>query len=256
MVMVGAGRVATHLATALHQCGVRWAQVYSRTPESASQLAQRVGAEAVHRIEDLCLDADLYLVSLTDEALMQLAGPLTRGRTSGLWVHTAGSVPMQLFAGKALRYGVLYPMQTFSKEREVDFSEVSLFVEACTESDLALLQQLASSLTRRVYRADSNQRKALHLAAVLTCNFVNHLYALSAEWLQQHGLPFEAMLPLIDETARKVHQLPPCEAQTGPAARGDRKVVDAHLQLLEGNPYLQQLYREMSGGINPGLFQG
>ena len=249
VVMVGAGRVASHLAPALHAHGVVFVQVYSRTLSIANQLAQRIGAEAVDSIDAICMDADCYLVSLTDEALLQLTPQLTKGREEALWVHTAGSVPMQLFAGHAHQFGVLYPMQTFSKGVAVDFTQVSLFVEASSPVALQQLKQLASLLTTHIHEADSQQRKSLHVAAVISCNFVNHCYALAQRWLEQQGLPFEAMLPLIDETARKVHQLKPTEAQTGPAIRGDQQVIQSHLKLLASSPQLQQLYRILSESI-------
>lgn len=250
VVMIGAGRVASQLAPALHAQGITFAQVYSRTLSSAQRLAQCIGSEAVDKLDAICCDADCYLVSLTDEALLQLAPLLTQGREEALWVHTAGSVPMQLFEGKARRFGVLYPMQTFSKEVAVDFSAVSLFIEASSSEPLQQLQQMASLLTTHVHIADSTQRKALHVAAVMACNFVNHCYAMAQRWLEQQGLPFEAMLPLIDETARKVHQLKPTEAQTGPAIRGDRQIIEAHLQLLATHPQLQYLYRALSESIS------
>lgn len=248
-VMIGAGRVASHLAPEWHRKGIRFKQVYSRTEESASALAQQLGAEAVTCIEELTDEADLFVVSLADDALHQLLPRLLKGREKSLWIHTAGSVPMQIFQGKAERYGVLYPMQTFSKSCEVDFSKVSLFVEASSEAELCHLKHWASLLSPHVYEADSQKRKALHVAAVVTCNFVNHLFTLADEWLMQNGLPFEAMWPLIDETARKVHTLTPKEAQTGPAVRGDRKIVEEHLHLLESNPNLQHLYRLLSESI-------
>lgn len=248
-VMIGAGRVASHLAPEWHRKGIRFKQVYSRTEESASALAQQLGAEAVTCIEELTDEADLFVVSLADDALHQLLPRLLKGREKSLWIHTAGSVPMQIFQGKAERYGVLYPMQTFSKSCEVDFSKVSLFVEASSEAELCHLKRWASLLSPHVYEADSQKRKALHVAAVVTCNFVNHLFTLADEWLTQNGLPFEAMCPLIDETARKVHTLSPQEAQTGPAVRGDRKIVEEHLHLLESNPNLQHLYRLLSESI-------
>lgn len=119
----------------------------------------------------------------------------------------------EYLAGHVARYGVLYPMQTFSKQREVDFGQIPCFVESNSEEDVQLLKDIASALSEKVYEASSEQRKSLHLAAVFTCNFTNHMYVLAAELLKKYGLPFEAMLPLIDETARKVHELEPLAAQ-------------------------------------------
>ena len=146
----------------------------------------------------------------------------------------------------ARRRGVLYPMQTFSKVRPVDFSEVSVFIESATDS--ALLESLAQSISRHVYHLDSEGRKHLHLAAVFACNFTNHCYDLSASLLQRYGIPFEVMLPLIDETARKVHNLTPREAQTGPAVRYDTSVIERQEALLTGSE--RDIYRLMSQSIH------
>ena len=257
VVMIGAGRVASHLAPALASQGVQFCQVYSRTAEAAEALAEVIAAanhslskpEAIHQMDALTREADLYLVSLTDQALLSLLPQLVSGREQALWVHTAGSVPLSCFQGLTLRGGVLYPMQTFSKGVPVEFSLVSLFVEASLPADLLLLERLAALLTTHVHRADSRQRKALHIGAVMACNFANHAYALAQYWLEQQGLPFEAMLPLIDETARKVHQLKPMEGQTGPAIRQDQAVMASHIELLHDYPQLQAIYRQLSQSI-------
>jgi len=158
-------------------------------------------------------------------------------------------MPMKVWENDARRYGVLYPMQTFSKAREVDFASVSFFVEANGEAELTVLKEMASSLSPKVYEATSAQRTYLHMAAVFACNFANHMYTLSAHLLEKHGLPFDAMLPLIDETARKVHGLHPQEAQTGPAVRRDENVMNKHLEMLAEEPELQELYRKISNSI-------
>ena len=157
---------------------------------------------------------------------------------------------MNIWQGHVVRYGVLYPMQTFSKQREVDFGQIPFFVEGNSEEDVRLLKDIASALSEKVYEASSEQRKSLHLAAVFTCNFTNHMYVLAAELLKKYGLPFEAMLPLIDETARKVHELEPLAAQTGPAVRYDENVIDEHLRMLADEPQMLELYREISENIH------
>lgn len=140
-------------------------------------------------------------------------------------------------------------MQTFSKQRPVDFDKVSFFVEANTPEDEQLLMNLAHLLSSHVYPATSEQRRYLHIAAVFACNFANHMYAISNYLLTEHQLPFEVMLPLIDETAQKIHQLSPVDAQTGPAQRGDCNIMNSHLQLLEAYPELQQIYKSLSKNI-------
>ena len=246
--LIGAGNVATCLGIALQQAGWEIAQVYSRTEASASELAMRLQVPYVTSVEEVCADADIYIVAVKDNALPELIPELVKGR-GGLFVHTAGSVPMDVWKGHALCHGVLYPMQTFSKGKAVDFRSVSFFLEGDGEETQAMLRRLACSLSGKVYDATSEQRAYLHMAAVFACNFANHMYALSAYLLEKNGLPFEAMLPLIDETARKVHLMPPSAAQTGPAVRKDTQVMDKHLAMLAEEPELREIYRMISNSI-------
>lgn len=250
IVLIGAGNVATHLGVALVRKGYSVLQVYSRTEEAAKALAIRLQTGFTTCLDDVTDEADLYIVSIKDSALDEVLPRLTCRNPRAMYVHTAGSISIDVWKGLAVRYGVLYPLQTFSKECEVDFSAVPCFVEANTEEDTALLQRLASELSRNVYRASSEQRRYLHIAAVFACNFSNHLYAVCDHLLSSHGLPFEVMLPLIDETARKVHQLRPVEAQTGPARRYDENVIGRHMEMLQDEPELAQLYALISRNIH------
>lgn len=249
IVMVGAGNLATNLAKAFYRKGFRIVQVYSRTEDAARTLAQQVEASYTTDIDALASHARLYVAALRDEVLPALLPRMVKGHEEALWVHTAGSLPLEVWKGHTPSYGVFYPMQTFSKHREVDFAGIPVFVEGCDEACTAFLRAVASVLSRKVYEATSDQRRYLHLSAVFACNFTNHLYDVAARLLARHGLPFEALLPLIDETARKVHILAPGEAQTGPAVRGDKAVMEEHLRLLADNLPLQDLYRQMSEGI-------
>ena len=250
IVMVGAGRLATNLAKAFYRKGFRIMQVYSRTEAAAQALAQQVEAEAVTSVSALQTRAGLYVVSLPDDVFPPLIPQLTQGREGGVWVHTAGSVSIGVWEGYAPKCGVFYPMQTFSKECAVDFTHLPLFIEGCNEECADFLRAVASALSRDVYAASSEQRRYLHLAAVLACNFSNYLYTLASDLLARHDLPFSALLPLIDETARKVYAMTPEEAQTGPACRGDALVMKEHLRLLADTPDVQELYRCMSEGIS------
>ncbi len=201
-------------------------------------------------LEDVTAEAELYIVSVKDAVLQDLIPVLVKRNPQALFVHTAGSMPQSVWEGHAVRYGVLYPMQTFSKQRPVDFAEVPFFVEACMADDLHLLKELASTLSPKVYEATSEQRRYLHIAAVFACNFTNHMYAVCAHLLSAQHLPFEAMLPLIDETARKVHHLSPVEAQTGPACRYDVNVIERHLEMLASEPELAAMYEQISKNIH------
>ena len=231
IVLIGRGRLATNLEHALLQAGHDVVSINSRT------------------LESLPLEADVFVVAVKDAALTDVLRAATKGREDQLFVHTAGSMPMNLFAGLTAHYGVFYPMQTFSKERLVDFSEISVFLETNDAASMERLKMLAATLTPHVYELDSEGRKHLHLAAVFACNFVNHCYALSAEVLKAKGLPFSVMLPLVDETAQKVHELSPKDAQTGPAVRGDQNVMQMQAGILADIPAVKQIYEALSNDI-------
>lgn len=229
VVLIGRGRLATNLEHALLSAGHEVVSVNSRT------------------LEALPTEADVFVIAVKDAALTDVIRSATKGREGQLFVHTAGSMPIDVFAGLTAHYGVFYPMQTFSKERMVDFNDISVFLETNDEVSMERLKMLASTLTPHIYELDSEGRKLLHLAAVFACNFVNHCYALSAEVLAAKGLPFSVMLPLVDETAKKVHELAPREAQTGPAVRGDQNVMQAQAALLDGRT--KEIYEQLSLSI-------
>lgn len=250
IVFIGAGNLATNLAKALYRKGFRVEQVYSRTEESARALAEAVEANYTTNLKEIQNDAKVYIVALKDSALTELLPQIVANKSHALLVHTAGSLPMSLWEDHATRYGVFYPMQTFSKIREVAFDAIPFFIEANSQEDVELLKSIASVLSVKVYEATSEQRKSLHLAAVFTCNFSNHMYALAAELLNKHQLPFDVMLPLIDETARKVHELEPRAAQTGPAIRYDENVIGNHLAMLSDDVEAQKLYELISQSIH------
>lgn len=249
--IVGAGNVATHMSVALKLAGHVIDAVWSRTEASAQKLAELLECNystfSTQMLYTETPHSDCYIISVKDDALENVARQLIPVAPQALWLHTAGSMPMQLLNDcGALHYGVLYPMQTFSKSKSVNFSEVPLFVES--NDSIEDTQSIALSLSKKVYELDSEGRKHLHLAAVYACNFVNHCYALSAKVLDGVGVPFDVMLPLIEETAEKVHEISPGEAQTGPAIRGDKLVMQGHLNLLKDSQ-MKEIYQIMSQSI-------
>ena len=251
--LIGAGRVASCMGPRLKEAGHTIVGVYSRTIEHAKELAAKVDAPAFDSLEALP-EADVYLTMLSDDALLQLAKAIVKGREQALFLHTAGSIPMDIWkkAGAA-RYGVLYAMQTFSKGADIDWAQVPVFVEGCNPDELRIVTILASDLSGKVTELSSEGRKKLHVAAVFTCNFSNHMYAIAERLLATEGVPFSVMLPLVRETARKVETMSPEDAQTGPAIRGDCKVIGEHLQLLKDYPEYAELYRLISIDINKKL---
>jgi predicted short-subunit dehydrogenase-like oxidoreductase (DUF2520 family) len=232
IVVIGTGRLATNLVPALLKAGHEALMVNSRT------------------LEDLPSEADAFILSVKDDALAQVVSRAVKGREDQVFFHTAGSMPLTVFEGKARHYGVFYPMQSFSKERQVDFADIPLFLEGNDQQTMRVAHNLADSLSRQVYELTTDERRYLHLAAVFACNFANHCYALSAKVLEQHGLPFDVMLPLIDETALKAHVMHPRDGQTGPAIRWDENVLSAQKALLASEPDMQQIYELMSNSIH------
>lgn len=250
IIIIGAGNLATNLGKALLDAGHDILQVFSRTEKSARGLADICGAAPVTDINEVRNDADIYILSVKDSALAELIPQLCKGKEARLFVHTAGSMPMSIFEGMAIHYGVFYPMQTFSKNRLLDFSEIPCFVEGCDDFSVQTIEKLAQELSSQVYCLSSEGRRYLHLAAVFACNFANHCYVVSHDLLEKHNIPFNVMLPLIDETARKVHEMSPQQAQTGPAVRYDENVIRSQSQLLRDNPLLKDIYERMSLSIH------
>ncbi len=218
-------------------------QVYSRTQESASLLAERVGAEAVAQTSLISPDAGFYIYALRDEAYA--AFPAFPCRQQSVHLLTSGSVPYSVLAAREHR-GVMYPFQSFSRQKPVsDFLAIPIMIEGEDALATEKAMSLARTISAKVYLSDAESRARLHLAGVLANNFSNCMYALAEEQLRKAGLPFDILLPLIDETAAKVHSLSPVEAQTGPAARRDEVVMQKQLALLDDEKQ-QLLYQLLS----------
>ena len=248
IVFIGAGNLAVHLSKALQNAGFEITQVYSRTKTSAKELATKLHVPYTSEISRIDATASLYLISVKDDAIESVIKKLPS--TDGLVVHTAGSVPLNIFAGKFANYGVLYPLQTFSKSRFVDFSEIPVFLEANTQDNLQILYKVSEAISHRVYEASSAERMKLHLAAVFGCNFVNLLLHFSAEIAKKAGFDFSVLSPLILETVHKaINSGNPKEVQTGPAIRNDQNLMRKHIDLLESQPRFQEIYALLSENI-------
>lgn len=248
IVMVGAGNVAHHLAPALLNAGGNLCQIYSRTPESARELGKKTGISYTSDIGAVYPDCDIYIFCVSDDALSSLYKSI-RINKNALLLHTSGSLPMEVFKSSSDRYGVLYPLQTFTKKRVLDFKEIPLCIEASSPEVLAEVRELAMLLSLRVEEISSEKRKILHLAAVFANNFVNHLYGIAGTILEKEGLDFALLRPLIFETAHKVMLMSPENAQTGPARRGDENILAMHRKLLKGDRKLLDFYTQMSESI-------
>ena len=247
IVMIGAGNVAGHLSVALQNSGNQIIQVYNRTKSAAENLAKELNSFPTDRISEITDQADLYILAVSDSALPLLVKQLRFD--TRLVVHTSGSMDIKVFESAATNYGVIYPLQTFSKERMVDFNEVPIIVEGNNEDSEKILINLCQQISEKVIKLDSTDRLFLHLAAVFACNFTNHLYSLASEILDSRRLSFELLTPLINETAQKVQTIHPAEAQTGPAIRNDEIVIKKHLDLLSFSPGTRELYEKLSQSI-------
>ena len=252
IVIIGSGNLATNLSLALKDAGQDIVQIFSRTEAHARELADKLGCSYTSSLDGIRRDADVYILSVKDDALLRLIPTICDSRKNGLFLHTAGSVPMNLFEGSASQYGVLYPMQTFSKNRRVDFREIPCFIEASSAQTLAVVRSLAERISDHVVECDSEKRKKMHLAAVLACNLTNHCYRLAERVLEAEQIDFSLFLPLIEETARKVKTLSPKEAQTGPMVRYDQGVMRMQMEMLPDDR-TREIYRLMAESIHEDL---
>ncbi len=247
IVLLGAGNVATHLGKALRNAGLDILQVYSRSEKSASGLAALLNCGYTTKYGDIDSEAGLYVIAVTDDAIGELAKVFPhKGK---LVVHTSGSTDMDVLAPASDRRGVIYPLQTFSRDVEVDFSSVPICLEASKDADRENLSALASRLSDRYEWISGEQRRVLHISAVFACNFVNHMYTVSSDLLNRNGLGFDLMVPLIIETARKASQGDPSKMQTGPAIRDNRKIMDRHIESLSADPDYKRMYEIISESI-------
>ena len=240
---IGSGNVATHLAMAFNAMGFEVDQIYSRNIINAKLLASKVNAQAINSIAKFVNNLDIIIVSINDSSFKELN--LTTISDSILVCHTSGSLGMNVF-GKIENHGVFYPLQTFSKASSPDFGKIPFCIEANTNNNLERLKFLASSLSEDVNEINSEQRKALHLAAVFVCNFTNAMYVIGDEILSKSDLNFNLLKPLIEETANKIQTLKPIDAQTGPAIRNNTEIMNLHIKSLDKFPDYINTYKEIS----------
>lgn len=232
VIFLGFGNVNTHLFDALHKSDkISVLQVFNRNYIKMILPFENIPfTDDISKIED----ADVYIIGIPDDAISSFSESLAF--QNKLVVHTSGGAAMNVLSSKNRR-GIFYPLQSFSKQRKVDFKDIPICIEAENSNDLKLLQKLGKTISENVVEISSDKRAKLHLAAVFVNNFVNHLYEIGSELLKEEDLPFELLKPLIVETASKIESLSPQEAQTGPAKRNDIKTIEKHLHLLGNGPH-------------------
>lgn len=250
VVIIGAGNVATVLGRRIKKAGHEILQVISRSTDSASALASELGCSASNNFADIDKTGDLFLVAMSDGALNELKEKINVG--DKIVVHTAGSVCKDVLKEVSINYGTLYPLQSLRKEKKDDSIVIPLLIDAINDYSIKIINDFAGSISNVVSYTQDEQRMKLHVGAVLTSNFANHLYCLAQEFCNKESVDFTLLQPLIEETAARLKSHSPCDMQTGPAARKDVLTLDKHLRLLTAHPKLRTLYLRMTDSImNP-----
>jgi predicted short-subunit dehydrogenase-like oxidoreductase (DUF2520 family) len=246
-IIIGAGKLAWHLGPALKKAGFRIIQVYSRTLSSAAAFGLHIDVPWTTDVNLLDDDAEIVIFCLTDRALVGLLPQINlRG---AFMIHTAGSVPSNVFENWTSDFGVLYPLMTFTKTRAIDFRTVPVCIEANNKENEELLKSYAEKISDNVSAVNFENRKIMHMAAIFACNFTNHMYRAAYDILIRHEFDFSILKPLIMETASKVLEMSPHEAQTGPASRHDKNILCTHQLMLQDQPEWQKIYTFVSESI-------
>ena len=241
IVLIGSGNLAFHLAALLVKKGHEIIQFAGRNHETTAELGMKYFTSHTTNLAQINTNGDIYIVCVNDSEIANVAKQLKL--ENKLVVHTSGTSNISLLKGSSSKTGVLYPLQTFSKNSKIKWKKTPFLIEGNNLETGNELKDFASTLSKKIVPLTSAQRLKFHLAAVMACNFSNHLYALSKDFLAKEKVNhFELLLPLIDQTVKKIKKMDPGEAQTGPAARGDKNTIETHLKLLEKYPESKKLY--------------
>jgi predicted short-subunit dehydrogenase-like oxidoreductase (DUF2520 family) len=246
IVIIGTGNTATVLGRKLKLAGHRIVQVFGRDTSAASNLAYELDTESTNYWNVVCRDADIYILAVSDIAIEEVLRELHL--PTKIIVHTAASVSKDVLKNASVHFGVFYPLQSLKKEAG-HVPDIPIIIDASDPSTLKELEQLAHSISDKVFEAGDEKRMKLHLAAVFCNNFVNHLYALAEGYCREEGLDFDLLHPLIEETAARLKEIAPSQSQTGPALRNDRTTIEKHLQLLQQYPELKKIYEIFTASI-------
>jgi len=241
--ILGAGNVGSHLFNKFFETkNIEVIQWYNRSIKSIEHHKNKVNI--IDKIEDL-IEVDIYLLCLSDDSLASII-PQIRS-IKGIVAHTAGSVPMNILNG-IKNHGVFYPLQTFSKNSPISFTNIPICIEGNNKHSIKTLTSLAQTISKNIKHIDSKQRQGLHIAAVFVNNFTNHLYQIGGEICEELNVSFDLLIPLIKETAKKIETTSPDKAQTGPAIRNDQNTIQKHMDLLS-IPAFKDLYLTLTHSI-------
>jgi predicted short-subunit dehydrogenase-like oxidoreductase (DUF2520 family) len=246
VILIGTGNVATVLGRMLKSAGHDILQVIGRNMAHVYALATELDAAASTDFKKPDRSADICIVAVADDALLSISHWLNTGSIPV--VHTAGSVSREVLQTTSTRYGVLYPLQSLRKEIKI-LPEVPFLIDGNTNEVISILGSLAGTMSETVSIATDYDRLRLHLAAVTTSNFMNHLFTLTSSFCQKEGVNFQQLLPLLTETVNRMHTQPPGQMQTGPAVRNDKETIQQHIQMLSDYPELEKVYEWMTKSI-------
>ncbi|MCQ9634380.1 DUF2520 domain-containing protein [Chryseobacterium sp. WG23] len=241
IVIIGSGNVAYHMAKAFSLKGIPLVQIFGRNENELKKIAEELNLP--YSTEHL-KDADLYLICVSDHSVEDVSKIITK--KNSLVAHTSGSLPKEILSGE-YRKASFYPLQTFSKSKNLEYQKIPFFIETENKEDQKLLSDLASVVSKNVMESTHEKRKYIHLTAVFACNFVNHLFSRAKEISDSQEIPFDYFLPLIDETVQKIYEIEPKMAQTGPAVRNDVRILQLHEQLLKDESL--EIYKTMNHSI-------
>lgn len=247
---IGSGNLAWHLAPALDNAGFVVKEVYSRNSRHAAALTERLyQAEVKATLDFSTSPSSIFIVAVNDESISEIAREIILPDDAVL-AHTSGSVPLaDLQFAATSNIGVFYPLQTFTKNKKIDFKQTPIFIESVNQETDGVLTILAKSISSQVKKIASEERKAMHIAAVFASNFTNHMLTIAKEIMEQNGLKYDWLIPLISETINKSLQIGPEEAQTGPAKRGDLEILEKHLVFLQEDEAVAEIYKIVSQHI-------
>jgi len=229
--LIGAGNVATNLAYLFYNNGFKILQIYSKHIESTKKISKLIKTSATDKINNISNKSDLYIISVSDNSYSEILNKLKINKNSFI-VHTSGSININIFTKKYNNYGVFYPLQTFTKNKLIDFKNIPICIEANTTENQEILKKFASNFSDNINIINSEQRKTIHLSAVFASNFTNHMLDIAYRINEKNNINPNILLPLINETIKKTTENHPKNNQTGPAIRNDNKIISEHIDML------------------------
>ena len=246
IVLLGSGNIATHLGNILYRNNFNVFEIYNKHDKSGSILAEKLNAKFINNLSEINKNADLYIISVIDDYIEELVSELEIN--NGIVVHTSGTKGIELL-NKFDNYGVFYPLQTFSKNTELNYDNIPFLLEANTKENVDKLKDFTSTFSNNIFDINTEKRRVIHTSAVFACNFTNYMFSVAEDILNKNNISFDILKPLIMETVDKAIANSPAKSQTGPAKRKDLNVINEHLKLLEFDKDYQKIYGLLSENI-------